>query len=465
MSDQSEGGDDLVVIGGGLAGYVTALTAALEEPVASVRLLAPQADRFERETGLVDLLGYAPDGDGPLEDPFSALDTLPPSHPYSSVGVEDIRRALSLFEEVTGYDGLESDANALVPTCNGNVKPTYMYPESVTPGLASKEGECLLVGLCQVADLHADYTADKLDSKLPDDVESTTISLPVGSDDEDEADAGVIAEKLAEKGDFPEGDDGDTNEREVDDTDEPDASDGGDQHPVLALADALDENVEFEGRLPARRAVAGKIRNALDIEPRIGFPAVLGLEAAEDVRSDLESILQADPFEIPLGSPSLLGLRLERQLRSELDDAGVTVESGVSITDFDAEDGRVTSVSTPEETYEAAAFALATGGLAAGGLEGTPEQIVEPLFGCHVSQPDQRDEWVAEEFLGDHPFARLGLAVDDQFRPLDDSDQPTFENLRAVGRLLGGGDFAAEQSTTGVAVVTGHRVGTLSIEW
>ncbi len=441
MSDPS-GADDVVVIGGGLAGYVAALTAALEEPVASVRLLVPRADRFERATGLVDLLGYTPDGDGPLADPFSALDALPAAHPYSRVGVDDIRRALSLFEAVTGYDGFDSDANALVPTCNGSVKPTHMYPESVTPGLASKDEACLLVGFGQVADLHADYAADKLDSKLPYDVESTTISLPVDTDGEEE-------ESAADEG-------GDADSTESDD--------GDDQHPVLTLADALDENVEFEGRLPARRAVAGKIRNALDIEPRIGFPAVLGLDAADDVRSDLESILQADPFEIPLGPPSLLGLRLERRLRAELDDAGVTVESAVTLTDFEAESGQIRRVSTAEGSYEAAAFVLATGGVAAGGLESTPEQILEPLFGCHVSQPEERGEWVAEDFLGDHPFSRLGLAVDDQFRPLGDDDQPSFENLRAAGRILGGGDFAAEQSTSGVAVVTGHRTGVLSVE-
>jgi glycerol-3-phosphate dehydrogenase subunit B len=465
MSDQGRADDDVVVIGGGLAGYVAALTAALEEPVASVRLLAPETDRFERETGLVDLLGYTPDGDGPLAEPLGALDGLPATHPYSRVGVEEVRTALSLFEEVTGYDGLDSDANALVPTCNGNVKPTYMYPESVTPGLASKDGECLLVGFGQVADLHADYVADKLDSKLPYDVESTSISLPVDTDDEEDADAGIIAEKLAEEGDIGEADE-DSDVEDTVDADERDRTgDEIDQHPVLALAAALDENVEFEGRLPARRAVAGKIRNALDIEPRIGFPAVLGLDAAADVRSDLESILQADPFEIPLGPPSLLGLRLEQQLRSELDDAGVTVEPGVSLTDFDVEDGHIRRVSTPEQSYEAAEFVLATGGLAAGGLESTPEQIVEPVFDCHVTQPDERGEWVAADFLDDHPFARLGLAVNDQFRPLDDNDQPTFENLRAAGRILGGGDFAAEQSASGVAVVTGHRVGTISVEW
>jgi len=455
----SESDDDVVVIGGGLAGYVAALTAALEEPVASVRLLAPQTDRFERETGLVDLLGYTPDGAGPVEDPFTAIEALGPSHPYSRVGGDGIRRALSLFEEVTGYDGFDADANALVPTCHGNLKPTYMYPESVTPGLASKDEECLLVGFGQVADLNAEYVAGKLDGKLPYAVESTTISLPLDTNDEDEPDAGVIAAKLAEKEASTEGVEGiDSDETASDET-----GDALGQHPVLTLAEALDENVEFDGQLPARRAVAGKIRNALDIEPRIGFPAVLGLEEAEEVRSDLEAILQADPFEIPLGPPSLLGLRLERRLHSELDDAGVTVESGVSLSGFEAEGGHVTQVTTPERTYEAEEFVLATGGLAAGGLESTADQIVEPLFGCRVAQPEDRSEWVAEEFLGDHEFARLGVAVDDQFRPLDGGQQ-AFENLRVAGRLLSGGDFAAEQSATGVAVVTGHRVGTLSVE-
>jgi glycerol-3-phosphate dehydrogenase subunit B len=220
--------------------------------------------------------------------------------------------------------------------------------------------------------------------------------------------------------------------------------------------------------------VAGKIRNDLDIEPRIGFPAVLGRTDADDVRSDLEAILQADVFEVPLGPPSMPGLRLADRLRSELDDAGVAVETGMTVTDVETADGRVASVEVAggsaegddlRERYGGEQFVLATGGLGAGGLRADRERIGEPAFGCHVAQPADRADWVAEGFLDDQPFARAGLAVDDEFRPLDADGTPEFENLRAAGRVLGGADVAAEQSTGGVAVVTGYAAGQLAAEW
>lgn len=426
--------DEVLVVGGGIEGYVAALTAALEEPVASVRLLELDAGRFRRETGLIDLLGYTPDGEGPVREPLAALSDLPADHPYSRVGVDDVRRALSLFEEVTGYRGLDSDANALVATLTGNVKPTFLYPEGVAPGLASDDRETLLVGFERIVDFDAELAAARLNDRLSYDVRSSSITLPV---------------------------------------------EGGDEHPVERFADALDDNEELDGELPARRAVAGKTRSGLDIEPRIGFPAVLGRTDVDEVRSDLEALLQADVFEIPLGPPNLPGIRLRERLRSELDDAGVAVERDVIVDGFTTDGGRIADLDATvgredggdgngnratQKRYEAEQFVLVTGGLGAGGLRGGRERITEQVFGCHLPQPADRAEWVAERYLDDQPFARIGLDVDDELRPQGSDGTPEFENLRAAGRILGGTDAATEQSTGGVAVVTGHRAGTLAVE-
>jgi len=419
--------DGVVVVGGGLAGYVAALSAARAASGAAVRLLAPDGRRFRRETGLIDLLGYTPDGEGPVREPLSVLPDLPAEHPYSRVGVEGVRDALSLFADATGYDGGDSEANALVATCTGEVTPTYLYPDSVTPGLVSDDREMLLVGFERVVDFDAALAAAKLDDRLPYDVGSLTLTFPV---------------------------------------------DPGDGHPVERFADALDDNEDVGDDLPVRRALAGQIRNDLDIEPRIGFPAVLGRTDADGVRSDLEAILQADPFEIPLGPPNLPGTRLEARLRSALDDAGVAVETGVTVTDIERADGRIVGLEadggasdgSARARYEAAEYVLATGGLAAGGLESDRERIVEATVGCHVPQPAGRTEWVAPAFLDDQPFARIGLDVDDDLRPQGRDGTPELVNLRAAGRVLGGADLAAERAGGGVAVATGYRAGRLAVE-
>lgn len=431
---------DLLVVGGGLEGHVSALAAARDAPGSTVRLLELDPGRFRRETGLIDVLGYTPDGEGPVTEPLATLSTLPAAHPYSRVGTEAVRRSLTAFADAIDYQGTESDANALVPTCNGTAKPTYLYPPSVTPGLASDRRETLLVGLERVTDFDAELAAARLDDRLPYDVHGTTITFPGSFDGEDP--------------------------------------------PALEYATTLDDNAPCDDGPPVRRALASRVRSPLDIEPRIGFPAVLGVQVHGDVRNDLEAILQADLFEVPLGPPSLPGMRLRSRLRSALGAAGVEVETAASVTGFDASGGRIERVhvtespagstmqddrsggSAPEadRALEAASHVLATGGLASGGLDSEPERVVEPVFGCHVSHPGDREGWVAPAFLGDHPFARFGLDVDAQLRPVTTAGKPEYVNLYAAGHVLGGADFAAEQSDGGVAVATGYRAGRLAIE-
>jgi glycerol-3-phosphate dehydrogenase subunit B len=427
-------GTDLLVVGGGLEGSVSALAAAREAPDSAVCLVELDPERFRRETGSIGVLGYTPDGEGPVREPFAALPDLPADHPYSRVGLDAVRRSLSFFADVTSYDGGDSEANALVPTCNGTLKPTYLYPPSVTQGLASDRRETLLVGFDRVTDFDAELAAARLDDRLPYDVRGTTLTFPGATGEADS--------------------------------------------PVRRFADELDENEPLAEGPVLRRALAGTIRSPLDIEPRIGFPAVLGREAHEAVREDLAAILQADLFEVPLGPPSIPGMRLGSRLRSALDSAGVDVVTGASVSGFGVRDNRIEQVhvseandddangagETIDRTYEASSYVLATGGLASSGLESDPRRITEPVFDCHVPHPGDRSDWVADEFLGDQPFARFGLDVDERLRPVAADGRAEYANLHAAGTVLGGGDFAAEQSSGGVAIATGYRAGRVAID-
>jgi glycerol-3-phosphate dehydrogenase subunit B len=73
--------DDVVVVGGGLAGLMAALAAA--ESGAQVRLISHKKSTLRQASGLVDVLG-AVDGDAPIADPFAAVDRLPEDHGRSS---------------------------------------------------------------------------------------------------------------------------------------------------------------------------------------------------------------------------------------------------------------------------------------------------------------------------------------------------------------------------------------------
>jgi len=456
---------DVLVIGGGLAGMTAAIAAA--DAGAETRLVTASQSTLRQASGLIDVLGYPPSGSssptgadspggpvprgdagapaddsrGPLVDPFDAVADLPEGHPYERVGPDAIRDGLAAFDAIVeGYAGGHTDANALVPTHGGAVKPTARYPDSTAAGLASDGRDAVLVGFSSLPALDAPLAAAHLsEAGVPFAVDGVTVRFP----GELRADATATRyAELLERDELPGG--------EVEGASATAVSDGGREaascRAVLAdrVADAVD---------------------AADVDPqRIGFPAVLGEEHPTEVRAALADRLDAAVFEVPCGPPSLPGIRLERQLRAALRDRDVSVADGRPVVDFQATTDRVDEVhveSAGGGTVPMAAeqYVLATGGLVGTGIEADREAVREPVFDCHVAHPGDRYEWFADDVFGDHPFAAFGVAVDRSLRPLDAADAPEFANLRAAGAVLGGYDLAAEKSGAGVSLATGHAAG------
>jgi len=376
------------------------------------------------------VLGYTPDGDGPLADPYVGFDALDESHPYSIVGERTVREGLATFDEVTGdrYLGEHTDANALVPTFGGSIKPTARYLASVAAGLASDARETLFVGFERIPDFEPGVAADHLDSVgVPFETTAATIEFPVAL----QADA-----------------------------------------KKTRFAHLLDENerVDHAGQqLPLREVLEETVKPHLDRAERVGFPAVLGEDHPGEVKRDLEAALGADVFEVPMGPPNLPGLRLESLLYDALGAAGGRIEVGNSVVTFDAADGLISAVSIDRSGQEiplsADQYVLATGGLESDGIGATREQVTEPLFDCHVAQSVDRYAWFDDDVFGDHAFVRFGVQVDDEdLRPTDADGEPEYENLRAAGAVLGGYDYAAEKSGSGVSIATGHVAGRRAAE-
>ncbi|MFC4987235.1 MULTISPECIES: glycerol-3-phosphate dehydrogenase subunit GlpB [Saliphagus] len=411
---------EVLVVGGGLAGLTSALAAAREG--ADVRLVSYKQSSLHHASGLVDLLGYTPDGEGPIVDPYAAMPGLPDDHPYRTVGVETVREAMTLFDDVTDYRGGHTDANALVPTHGGTVKPTARYPAGAAAGLASDDRNVLLVGIESMTDFDAPQAAAHLEAAgVPFDVRGETIRFP---------------------GDL-----------------RADAK-------VTRYAKLLDTNgeVAVRGRTRgARDALAERVNTVHGNERRVGFPAVLGDQHTDAVRGALEDRIGADVFEVPMGPPSLPGLRLEEALFEALKEAGASVETGNPVVDFDADGGEIETVYVEKNgariPNRADQYVLATGGLVGKGIESDRESVREPVFDCHVAHADDRYEWFDGDAFGDHPFARFGVDTDETLRPLAADGRVEFENLRAAGSVVGGYDFAAEKSGSGVSIATGYVAG------
>jgi len=411
---------EVLVIGGGLAGLTSALSAAREG--ADVRLVSYKQSTLRNASGLVDVLGYTPDGAGPLTDPYEAIPDLPDEHPYSTVGLRTVKEAMGLFDEVVpNYQGEHTETNALLPTHGGTVKPTARYPASAAPGLASDDRDVLLVGLESMVDFDAQHVAAHLENAgVPFDVRGETIRFP---------------------GDL-----------------RADAK-------VTRYAKLLDTNSEVPVRgrnKMARDALAERVNPLLEDEERVGFPAILGDDHARSVRAALSQKLGAEVFEVPMGPPSLPGLRLEDALFEALDEAGASIETGNPVADFDGED-RVERIYIEKNGAKipntADQYVLATGGLVGKGIESNRENVYEPVFDCHVDNAADRYEWFENDVFGDHPFATYGVATDPDLRPTDADGDLEFENVRAAGGVLGGYDYAAEKSGSGVSLSTGYAAG------
>jgi glycerol-3-phosphate dehydrogenase subunit B len=439
---------DVLVVGGGLAGLTAALSAAREG--ADVRLVSHKAPTLRQASGLIDALGYLPptgagagsdpaatptagrtgardrpDPEGPLADPFDAVDRLPDGHPYRLVGAGALREGLALFDDaVDGYRGEHTDRNALLPTFGGTVKPTARYPAAAAAGVASDRRPMLVVGFRSLSAFDARQVADRL--------AAAGVPFPVTG-----AEVEFAAAFRADA-------------------------------TLTRFARALDRNERIDDRgKPARAALADAVAPHLDAADedveRVGFPAFLGDDDAAAVRADLADRLGADVFEIPAGPPSLPGMRLADRLYDALDAAGVRYETGVPVVDADRGDGRIDGVLVDrkgsEVPYAADGIVLATGGLVGKGIESDREAVREPVLGCHVPHPGDRYEWYVDDAFGDQPYARFGVRADDRLRPLGSGGEVQYANVRVAGATLGGADVAREKSASGVSLATGLVAG------
>jgi glycerol-3-phosphate dehydrogenase subunit B len=407
--------DDVLVIGGGIEGYSAALSALDTDPSTSVRILSRDAGRFAAESGLIDLLGYEPDGSGPVENPLSAIDRLPDPHLYGRLGLDTIRAALSLFDDAAGerYVGRETETNALLPTAVGRIGPAVRYPRTMANGVLSGPQSMRLAGFRDIVDFDAELAADRLDEETPLDVTGRTMDAPLS--------AGSVTE----------------------------------------MARLLDENGVVGGS-PARETFADAIAPTLDVQPRIGLPAVLGESETAAILASLEKQLCVSVFEVPLGPPSLPGRRLRSLFADAVESRGGAVESVAELGRAESSDGRIEGVLADGEAYEADSYVLATGGVGSGGLLGEAGNLREPVFDCPVSMAG--DRFVDERFLGDHPAVRAGVEADDALRPVTSRGSPVAENLYAAGRVLESPSVVDGHAAGGFALATGYEAGRRACE-
>ncbi|MGH2764874.1 MAG: glycerol-3-phosphate dehydrogenase subunit GlpB [Actinomycetota bacterium] len=411
------------MIGAGMAGMVAAVR--LAEEGRRVVVLARGVGSIQLSPGTIDVLGYAPDL---VESPTWALPRFVaahPDHPYARLAPWILEASVEwfkgLFSSYRYVGGLME--NFLIPTPVGVPKPSAAVPQTMAGGDLRHGGTFVIAGLRGLKDFYPMYVADNLrGASLPsgDSVSARGIELDVAT------------EGLAEVG-------------------------------QLAFARRF-EDASF------RKAVLRTLEDVVEPGETVGLPAVLGLDQAGAVWEELTEALGTAVFEIPTLPPSVPGLRVFRALREALRRAGGRLIANATVIGAEAEGRRVNAVVAESAArpiaYPARSFVLASGGIAARGLEMDSSGTVrEMVFGLTVAGlPGSGKPRFAPRYFDPQPLAEAGVAVDERLRPSDLAGEPVYENVYAAGAILGGATPWKEKSGDGISLATGYGAATNILE-
>ena len=177
----------------------------------------------------------------------------------------------------------------------------------------------------------------------------------------------------------------------------------------------------------------------------------------------LKNILAKAPFPV-LGMtafpPSPSGQNLYEHLKQLFRQLGGELLLGAGVKNVELKGKRCQKVFVDSKgktaEFSAHSFVLATGGVLGGGIEVMPRKQQEIVFQLPLYLPA---EWSREEFLGEQPYARLGIEVDSQLRPIAPNQEVILENVRVVGRTLAHWDPWVEHCGGGVSLASGWFAG------
>ncbi len=414
---------DVLVVGGGMAGAMAALSARRAGARVVVARRAPGATALS--SGAISV---APDQaavrSGPLAARLGPVDAARriaaarPDHPYAAVGVERLGEALAFLHAELG--------DLLAPVLD---RPRF---------IATPVGNAVACALCQRSMEAGDLLAVR------------GLLAVVGFRRHAAFDAALVAVGVTGY-----------------------AARGG-PHAVFAEVDVpgvkpaarpheMARALEVPG---AAEALGQAIRLALPEGAGAALlPPVLGLDPAARVPERVARAAGVPVAETLSDIPSVPGLRLQRALDARLGAAGVEVVTGA----IDGARGPDEPADAAGRTIRARSWVLATGSYVGGGIA-RRGRLVEPALGLPVQAAEGREAGVhlaqrpaasltVRDRRSPQPLLSAGLRVDASGRPLDELGRPVHPRLFAAGAVLGGHEQATDGTGLGVAVLTGFLAG------
>ncbi len=423
---------DVIIVGSGLSGLIAAAAAAGRGR--RTLIISKGAGALTIGGGTLDLLGYA--GGGIVAgNPFNAMASLPPDHPYQLLGTEAVRESLHFMTGLSAASGSpllqvgsERHGNAWLPTAAGTMKPVWLTGLGMNPAALAGAKRIVVAGVTGMKDFSPHMAAAGL-AQCPQffgkRLDHATMPSPFIS---------AAARSFA--------------------SDRAPVRDGS----ALDLARFMDSPAGFAWLREALQQTAKDADTVL-------IPSILGTQFGGSLHRELEQATGLAIVELFSPPPSVTGLRTQAMLMAHLRSLPVSFVEGAAVTRAITGQGRCEAlvVRQPdrERIYRARSFIIATGGLFSEGVLTGPGLAREAIFGLPVAVPADQDAWSCPRFFDrqPHPFARLGVTVTDNLNPAGPDGEALFDNVRFVGRSLAGYDFASEKSGSGVALATGHFAG------
>lgn len=402
---------DTIIIGGGLSGLVAGVALAEKKQKVAIVSLGQSALHFS--SGSFGLLGNVAGKD--VDNPIEAIATLPATHPYGRIGIENVKNLCgevsSFFSRagITLKGGADKNSSRLTPM--GKCKPAWLsLEEFATVDDLKNYKTAVVVSIQSFLDFYPDFVATGL-KELGLEAEVAQVTTPE-------------IDRLRRS------------------TAEMRATSIGRQLRGKAVAELAE----------AIKKVCGKA----DV---VVMPAVAGFSDEEPMK-ELRRLVGKPLYCVATTPMSIAGTRMQMQLRRRFEALGGTYMLGDNVLAGKINaDGKVECVDTANLTEDhlyADNYILASGGIFGHGIVAEPHRFYEPVFGLDVAANGDRDSWFDRNFFATQPYMSFGLDTDASFHPLKDGK--AVKNLYAVGAVLGGYDALKEESGAGVAILTAMHV-------
>lgn len=407
---------DVIVIGSGPAGLTAACSAAARGR--KVTIISAGSGTLASCGDSIDFLGYTKGN--PVTTPWDALDNLNKNHPYTILGKDKIESAFNAITQIAGDFGWpciqpNNKQNRYIPTIAGTLKPTWFAP--LYSGLDNfvNAQNILVLGFNNFKDCNprliarqlALYPALSHKKFIP-----AFISMPLQN-----------------------------RHRSL---------------TVLDIARFLDTKDGLEWMCKQIQQFSGNYDAAL-------IPPVCGTHANKHVWETLSETLHAPLIEMASPPPGVGGLRLREIFLDYLSKRNVAFVENAKISGTYSQQKICKAVFSTENgeqrSYDAEQFIIATGGILGGGITANPVSLREEIFNIPINIPDTESSWTHKDIYAPHAIAMAGVTVDETLRATASDKSILFENVRFVGRTLGGYDYCSEKSGLGVSIATGWNAG------